>query len=100
MKMTSFGSLKRLFACLSVPREVVSYLLSGSFDLSFQICALGHVRFFACILVPGRSTMKRGALAENTSLDILRLCHGTLDSRTLRIELHKRLQTVIPFDYS
>ena len=40
--MTSFGSLKRLFACLSVPREVVSYLLSGSFDLSFQICALGH----------------------------------------------------------
>ena len=43
--------------------------------------------------------MKRGALAENTSLEILRLCHGTLDSRTLRIELLKRLQTVIPFDY-
>ena len=43
--------------------------------------------------------MKRGALAENISLEILRLCHGTLDSRTLRIELLKRLQTVIPFDY-
>lgn len=46
MKMTSFGSLKRLFACLSVPREVVSYLLSGSLDLSFQICALGHALYF------------------------------------------------------
>jgi len=47
--MTSFGSLKRLFACLSVPREVVSYLLSGSFDLSFQICALGHVKCILCL---------------------------------------------------
>jgi len=41
--MTSFGSLKRLFACLSVPREVVSCLLPGSLDLSFQKFALGHV---------------------------------------------------------
>src|SRR5258706_5082560 len=48
MKMTSFGSLKRLFACLSVPREVVSCLLPGSLDLSFQKFALGHV------LCPGR----------------------------------------------
>src|SRR5258707_14256268 len=43
MKRTSFGSLKRLFACLSVPREVVSCLLPGSLDLSFQKFALGHV---------------------------------------------------------
>src|SRR5258708_12674909 len=42
MKRTSFGSLKRLFACLSVPREVVSCLLPGSLDLSFQKFALGH----------------------------------------------------------
>src|SRR5258708_25452923 len=43
MKRPSFGSLKRLFACLSVPREVVSCLLPGSLDLSFQKFALGHV---------------------------------------------------------
>jgi DNA-binding CsgD family transcriptional regulator len=43
--------------------------------------------------------MKRGASAEITSAEILRLCHSTLDSRTLRIELLKRLRTVIPFDY-
>src|SRR5260370_9450069 len=42
MKRTSFGSLKRLFACLSVTREVVSCLLPGSLDLSFQKFALGH----------------------------------------------------------
>jgi DNA-binding NarL/FixJ family response regulator len=43
--------------------------------------------------------MKRGVSAENTRAEILRLCHGTLDSRTLRVELLKRLRTVIPFDY-
>jgi len=43
--------------------------------------------------------MKRGTSAENTSAEILRLCHSTLDSRTLRVELLKRLRTVIPFDY-
>jgi DNA-binding CsgD family transcriptional regulator len=43
--------------------------------------------------------MKRGVSAENTRAEILRLCHGTLDSRTLRVELLKRLRTVIPFVY-
>ena len=43
--------------------------------------------------------MKSGTLAKNTSTEIIRLCHGTLDSRTLRVELLKRLRTVIPFDY-
>src|SRR5260370_21623982 len=42
--------------------------------------------------------MKRGASAEHTRLEIIRLCHSTLDSRTLRVEVLKRLQTVIPFD--
>ncbi len=37
--------------------------------------------------------------AEFTKQEIIRLCHSTLDSRTLRLELLKRLQTVIPFDY-
>jgi DNA-binding CsgD family transcriptional regulator len=41
--------------------------------------------------------MKR-EIAEHTSLEIIRLCHSTLDSRTLRVELLKRLRTVIPFD--
>ncbi len=42
--------------------------------------------------------MKRGTSAENTRAEILRLCHGTLDSRTLRVEVLKRLRTVIPFE--
>ena len=43
--------------------------------------------------------MKRVLSAEKTSAEILRLCHGALDSRTLRVELLKCLRTVIPFDY-
>src|SRR5579863_7280068 len=43
MTMTSFGSLKRSFPCLSVPQEVISCPLSLSLDPSFQIFALGHV---------------------------------------------------------
>ncbi len=42
--------------------------------------------------------MKREAVEERTSLEIIRLCHSTLDSQTLRVELLKRLQTVLPFD--
>ncbi len=43
--------------------------------------------------------MKREKSAEHTRLEIIRLCHNALDSRTLRVELLKRLETVIPFDY-
>ncbi len=43
--------------------------------------------------------MKLGIAVEHTRRDIIQLCHGALDSRTLRIELLKRLRTVIPFDY-
>src|SRR5262245_31814994 len=43
--------------------------------------------------------MKREKLAEATSLEIRRLCHSGLDSRTLRTELLKRLRTAIPADY-
>jgi DNA-binding CsgD family transcriptional regulator len=42
--------------------------------------------------------MQRGTSVEHTRLEIIRLCHSTLDSRTLRVEVLKRLQTVIPFD--
>lgn len=44
--------------------------------------------------------MKRERLAEHNRLEIFRLCHSALDSRTLRNELLQRLQTVIPFDYA
>jgi DNA-binding CsgD family transcriptional regulator len=44
--------------------------------------------------------MKREALAELNRLEIIRLCHSALDSRTLRVELLQRLRTVIPFDYA
>jgi DNA-binding CsgD family transcriptional regulator len=44
--------------------------------------------------------MKREPLAERNRLEIIRLCHSALDSRTLRVELLKRLRTVIPFDYA
>lgn len=44
--------------------------------------------------------MKRERLAEFNRLDIIRLCHSALDSRTLRSELLQRLQHIIPFDYA
>jgi hypothetical protein len=40
--MTSFDSLKRLFAFLSVSQEVISCLVPSPLGLSFQSCALGH----------------------------------------------------------
>jgi len=42
--------------------------------------------------------MEKETREEQTRLEIIRLCHGTLDSHTLRVELLERLQTVIPFD--
>jgi DNA-binding CsgD family transcriptional regulator len=44
--------------------------------------------------------MKRDTLSERSRLEIIRLCHSGLDSRTLRSELLQRLRTVIPFDYA
>ncbi len=44
--------------------------------------------------------MRRETSAERSGLAIIRLCHSSLDSQTLRIELLKRLKTVIPFDWS
>ena len=44
--------------------------------------------------------MKRDRAAELNRLEIIRLCHSALDSRTLRSEVLKRLRTVIPFDYA
>lgn len=38
--------------------------------------------------------------AERVRREIIRLCHAGLDSRTLRIELIKRLRKVIPIDVS
>jgi DNA-binding CsgD family transcriptional regulator len=38
--------------------------------------------------------------AEQIRREIIRLCHAGLDSRTLRIEIMKRLRTVIPIDLS
>jgi DNA-binding CsgD family transcriptional regulator len=47
-----------------------------------------------------RAQMKRETSTEFTKLEIIRLCHSALDSQTLRVEVLKRLQTVIPFDCS
>lgn len=44
--------------------------------------------------------MKRTAFAESKRLEITRLCHSALDSRTLRVELLHHLRTIIPFDYA
>lgn len=38
--------------------------------------------------------------AELVRQDIIRLCHAGLDSKTLRVEIIKRLRTIIPFDLS
>jgi len=44
--------------------------------------------------------MKRETATERTRLSIIQLCHSGLDSGQLRVELLKRLRTVIPFDYT
>lgn len=44
--------------------------------------------------------MKRDTLVESKRLEISRLCHSALDSRTLRVELLQCLRTVIPFNYA
>jgi DNA-binding CsgD family transcriptional regulator len=44
--------------------------------------------------------MKRERLAERNRLEIIRLCHSALDSRTLRGELLRCLRIIIPFDYA
>ena len=44
--------------------------------------------------------MKRATVAERTRLEMMRLCHSSVDARTLRTELLERLRTVIPFDGS
>lgn len=41
----------------------------------------------------------RAVSAEVSKQEMIRLCHSGLDSRSLRVELLKRLQRVIPFDY-
>jgi DNA-binding CsgD family transcriptional regulator len=51
-------------------------------------------------LFQGEAHMKRATSAERTELSIIRLCHSTLNARTLRVEVLKRLQTIIPFDGS
>ncbi len=38
--------------------------------------------------------------AEQTRRELIRLCHAGLDSRTPRVEIMKRLRTVIPIDLS
>jgi DNA-binding CsgD family transcriptional regulator len=44
--------------------------------------------------------MKRESLGEAKDLEIIRLCHSALDSRSLRSELLQSLRKVIPFDYA
>src|SRR5260370_17314034 len=46
-----------------------------------------------------RKTMQKPG-AEQVRCDIIRLCHAGLDSRTLRVEIIKRLRKVIPIDVS
>jgi GAF domain-containing protein len=42
--------------------------------------------------------MKREPSTEHRKLEMIRLCHSALGSQQLRVELLKRLRTVIPFD--
>lgn len=43
--------------------------------------------------------MTRKQFADRARHELIRLCHSGLDSRTLRLEMLKRLDEVIPFDY-
>lgn len=42
----------------------------------------------------------REVAAERTKLELIRLCHSSLDSRTLRVELLTCLKSIISFDYA
>jgi DNA-binding CsgD family transcriptional regulator len=44
--------------------------------------------------------MKRELFGEGKDLEIIRLCHSALDSRSLRGELLQSLRKIIPFDYA
>jgi GAF domain-containing protein len=44
--------------------------------------------------------MTRATLAKFNRQEIMRLCYGGLDSRTLRVELLRLLRTAIPYDYA
>ena len=44
--------------------------------------------------------MKRELSGEGKDLEIIRLCHSALDSRSLRSQLLQALQKLIPFDYA
>jgi DNA-binding CsgD family transcriptional regulator len=47
-----------------------------------------------------QATTMQQRRAEQTRRELIRLCHAGLDSRTLRIEIIKRLRAVIPIDVS
>ncbi len=44
--------------------------------------------------------MQGETAADRSRREMIRLCHSSLDSRTLRLELLQRLKTVIPFECS
>jgi DNA-binding CsgD family transcriptional regulator len=44
--------------------------------------------------------MRRETPTERSRLEIIRLCHSALDSQTLRVDLLKRLKTVIPCQWA
>lgn len=44
--------------------------------------------------------MNRDAFTERKKLEIVRLCHSSLDSRSLRAALLQHLRIVIPFEYA
>jgi DNA-binding CsgD family transcriptional regulator len=49
---------------------------------------------------PRRDITMQQRRAEQTRRELIRLCHAGLDSHRLRIELIKRLRTVVPIDVS
>jgi DNA-binding CsgD family transcriptional regulator len=48
------------------------------------------------VVEPGKGKREMAVIAQQK---MIQLCHSSLDSQTLRIELIKHLRTIIPFDY-
>ena len=42
--------------------------------------------------------MDHSAVARRAEQDIIRLCHAGLDTRTLRVEVLRRLRKIVPVD--
>src|SRR5438067_1479792 len=88
--------------------HLVSRAITGTPPIRFTLVHYAAGRRRRPSQIPGISCTAAGTYtdcimdrqAERVRGDILRLCHGGLDSRRLRIEVIRQLRRVVPIDAS